>query len=165
MAAPAWAARRAGAQDRTAPAPGTRAAPGGVRPARSCPRRVGRLRLAEPSRVCGTPPPHQPPARGGRWAARPPPLPGPGRGPPPAGLGQRVRECLRAARLRAPGAPAAWAAQGDGRGHTVVALAASHGGGPDGSGVDRARGVAVSGATVAAASRGVSQRWWGEAAR
>jgi hypothetical protein len=71
------------------------------------------------------------------------------------------REFLLAARLRAPGAPAAWAAQGDGRGHTVVTLSASHGGGPDGSGVARARGVAVSGATVAAASRGVSQRWGG----
>jgi hypothetical protein len=31
--------------------------------------------------------------------------------------------------------------------------------------VDLARGVAVSGAAVAAASRGVSKLWWWEAAR
>src|SRR5262249_45418324 len=165
LAAPAWAALRAGDQDRTAPAPGTRDAPGGVRHARACQRRVGSLRLADPDRVCGTPQPHHPPARGGRWAAREHPLQGRGRGPPPAGLVQRVLEFLLASRLLAPGAPAVGADQGDGLGHTVAALYASHGGGTDGSGVDLARGVAVSGATVAAASRGVSKLWWWEAAR
>jgi hypothetical protein len=91
LAATAWAARRAGDQDRTAPAPGTRDTPCGVRHARSGQRRVGSMRRAEQYRVCGTPQPHHPPARGGRWAAREPPLQGRGRGPPPAGLVPRVR--------------------------------------------------------------------------
>ena len=55
-----------------------------------CQRRVGSMRLADQYRVCRTPQPHHPPARGRRWAAREHPLQGRGRGPPPAGLVQRV---------------------------------------------------------------------------
>jgi hypothetical protein len=163
--AAARAPRCAGGQARATAPSGPRKAARRLGHAGGAPAGAGGRRLAAPAGVCGPPPPHHPPACGGRWAAREPPRSGRGRRPPPAGRVQRGLEVLLTARLLAPGVPAVWTDPGDGLGPTVGALSASPGGGTDGSGVDLARGVAVSGATVAAARRGVSTLWWGEAAR
>ena len=73
------------------------------------------------------------------------------------GIGQQYPQLLLTSRQSTPALATAAADQRDGLRQTVAALYAGHGGGIDGPCLDAARGVAVSRAAVAAASRGVSE--------